>query len=147
MQVTRREFLLQTGHACLGYALGAAAFAAGVQRFSVINALAQGTDYKALVCVFLAGGNDGNNVIVPLSTAGYEAYASVRSGSGLAISRDALLPITPPRIGNPFGLHPSLVDLQTLWADQKLSVVCNVGPLVQPLTREQYLSGSPRPYQ
>jgi uncharacterized protein (DUF1501 family) len=147
MQVTRREFLLQTGHACLGYALGAAAFAAGVQRFSVINALAQGADYKALVCVFLAGGNDGNNVIVPLSTTDYEAYASVRSGSGLAISRDALLPITPPRIGSPFGLHPSLAELQTLWADQKLSVVCNVGPLVQPLTREQYLSGSPRPYQ
>ena len=68
MQLTRREFLLQAGHACLGYALGAAAFAAGVQRFGLINALAQGTDYRALVCVFLAGGNDGNNMVVPTST-------------------------------------------------------------------------------
>jgi uncharacterized protein (DUF1501 family) len=147
MQVTRREFLLQTGHACVGYALGAAAFVAGVQRFSVINALAQGADYKALVCVFLAGGNDGNNMIVPLSTTEYQAYANVRASSGLAIARDALLPVTPPSIGSPFGLHPSLTGLQTLWTNQKLSVVCNVGPLVQPLTRDEYQRGSPRPYQ
>jgi len=147
MLVTRREFLLQSGHACLGYALGAAAFAAGVQRFGIINALAQGSDYKALVCVFLAGGNDGNNMIVPLSTTDYQAYAQVRSASGLAIAQGSLLPITPPRIGSPFGLHPSLSELQALWLDQKLSVVANVGPLVQPLTREQYLGGAPRPYQ
>jgi len=147
MQVTRREFLLQTGHACVGYALGAAAFVAGVERFSIINALAQGSDYKALVCVFLAGGNDGNNMIVPLSTTDYNAYAQVRSSSGLALSRDTLLPITPPRLGSPFGLHPSLAELQGLWSDQKLSVICNVGPLVQPLTRDEYQRGSPRPYQ
>ncbi|MEJ7653905.1 MAG: hypothetical protein WKH64_11515 [Chloroflexia bacterium] len=61
MKQTRREFLLQAGYACVGYVLGAAAFTAGVERFGLINALAQGSDYKALVCVFLAGGNDGNN--------------------------------------------------------------------------------------
>ena len=61
MNVTRREFLLQSASACAGYALGAAAFAAGVQRFSLINALAQGLDYKALVCVFMAGGNGEQN--------------------------------------------------------------------------------------
>ena len=60
---------------------------------------------------------------------------------------DSLLPITPLSIGSPFGLHPSLAGLQTLWADQKLSVVCNVGPLVQPLTRQEYQGGAPRPYQ
>lgn len=147
MHVTRREFLLQSGHACLGYALGAAAFMAGVQRFSIINALAQGADYKALVCVFLAGGNDGNNMIVPLSTTDYQAYSTIRGSAGLAIARDALLPVTPPSIGSPFGLHPSLAELQTLWNNQKLSVVCNVGPLVQPLTRDEYQRGSPRPYQ
>ena len=83
MQLTRREFLLHRARRCLGYALGAAAFAAGVQRFSLINLLAQGTDYKALVCVFLAGGNDGNNMVVPTSTTEYNAYAAVRSASGL----------------------------------------------------------------
>ena len=147
MKVTRREFLLQGGTACVGYALGAAAFAAGVERFSLINLLAQGSDYRALVCVFLAGGNDGNNMVVPTTTTEYNAYAAARSASGLGIPRDSLLPITPLGIGSPFGLHPSLPELQALWTEQKLSVVCNVGPLVQPLTRQDYLSGAPRPYQ
>jgi uncharacterized protein (DUF1501 family) len=147
MQVTRREFLLQSGRACLGYALGAAAFSAGVARFSLINAFAQGSDYKALVCVFLAGGNDANNMIVPMDATGYSAYSSVRFASGLAIANNELLPVTPPSIGSPFGLHPSLSALHTLWNDQKLSVVANVGPLAQPITRADYLSGSPRPYQ
>ena len=66
---------------------------------------------------------------------------------GLAIAQGALLPITPSSIGNPFGLHPSLAELQTLWNQQKVSVVCNVGPLVQPLTRQDYQAGAPRPYQ
>src|SRR5688500_15330467 len=135
MELTRREFLLQSGRGCIGYALGAAAFTAGVQRFSLINALAQGADYKALVCVFLAGGNDGNNMVVPVSTTEYDAYFGVRNASALAIPRDTLLPITPLSINSPFGLHPSLVELQVLWNAQKLAVVCNVGPLVQPLTR------------
>jgi uncharacterized protein (DUF1501 family) len=147
MRVTRREFLLQSGHACVGYALGAAAFVAGVQRFSLINLLAQGSDYRALVCVFLAGGNDGNNMVVPTTTTEYNLYAAARAASGLGIDRDSLLPITPLSIGSPFGLHPSLAELQALWTDQKLSVVCNVGPLVQPLTRQEYQSGAPRPYQ
>ena len=146
MKVTRREFLLQTG-SCVGYALGAAAFVAGVQRFSLINAFAQGSDYRALVCVFLAGGNDGNNMIVPTSTTEYNAYANVRGASGLGIARDALLPITTVGSSDPFGLHPNLVELQTLWNEQKLAAVCNVGPLVQPITRELYQGGAPRPYQ
>ena len=75
-----------------------------MQRFSLINALAQGTDYKALVCVFLAGGNDGNNMIVPTTTTEYNQYAAVRSASGLAIARRAAAdhapsnrqPVRPP---------------------------------------------------
>lgn len=147
MHVTRREFLLQSGQACLGYALGAAAFVSGVERFSLINAFAQGSDYRALVCVFLAGGNDGNNMVIPASTTEYNAYAGVRSAASLAIPLDTLLPIKPVSIGSPFGLHPSLAQLKTLWDDQRLSVVCNVGPLVQPLSRADYLGGAPRPYQ
>jgi uncharacterized protein (DUF1501 family) len=147
MELTRREFLLRAGGGCIGYALGAAAFAAGVQRFSLINALAQGRDYKALVCVFLAGGNDGNNMVVPTSTTEYNAYAAVRGASGLAIPRDRLRTITPDSLNIPFGFHPSLAELQPLFEQtKKMSVVCNVGPLVQPLTREEYQAGGPRPY-
>ena len=147
MPLTRREFLFQAGHACAGYALGAAAFAAGVHRFGLINALAQGADYRALVCVFLAGGNDGNNLVVPTSSTEYAAYSAVRSASGLAIASDSLLPIVPASINCPFGLHPSLPEVHEIWSQQKVAVVCNAGPLVQPLNREQYRSGAPRPYQ
>ena len=135
MKVTRREFLLQTG-SCVGYALGAAAFVAGVQRFSLINAFAQGSDYRALVCVFLAGGNDGNNMIVPTSTTGYNAYANgarrirARPSRATRSCRSRL-----SGAASPFGLHPNLVELHTLWNEQKLATVCNVGPLVQPITR------------
>lgn len=147
MHVTRREFILQAGQACVGYALGAAAFAAGLERFALINAFAQGADYRALVCVFLAGGNDGNNMIVPLGTSEYQAYANVRTASGLAIPSADLLRIAPPSGGGDFGLHPSLTGIHDLWTTQQAAVVCNVGPLVQPLTRATYQSGAPRPYQ
>ena len=144
--LSRREFMLRTGCA----ALGVAAVSAGVDRFGLISALAQEaapSDYRALVCIFLNGGNDGNNTVVPLDATGYNLYSTARSASGLAIPSAELLPITPPSIGTPFGLHPSLVELQALWTQQKLAVVSNVGPLVQPLTRAQYQTGVGRPYQ
>lgn len=144
MGQSRREFLRRTSCA----ALGMAAFQAGVDRFGLISALAQGsgvTDYRALVCVFLDGGNDGNNMIVPLDTAGYASYASIRGNPGLAIPQASLLPISPRSIGRPFGFHPSLPELHALWNQQKLAVVANVGPLLQPLTQSQYRSGGPRP--
>ena len=146
MHVTRREFLLQSCQACAGYALGAAAFAAGLDRFALINAFAQGPSYRALVCVFLAGGNDGNNTVVPLGSTDYQAYATARSGSGLVIPSGDLLRIAAPSAGE-FGLHPSLAGIRNLWTDGQAAVVCNVGPLVQPMTRASYLSGAPRPYQ
>ena len=146
MRITRREFL-QHATSCVGYALGTATFMAGVHRFGMVNALAQGADYRALVCVFLAGGNDGNNMVVPADTTGYDAYAGVRGPSGLALARETLLPITPPSLGTEFGLHPSLAGVQALWGAGRAAVACNVGPLVQPLSRGDYQGGAPRPYQ
>jgi uncharacterized protein (DUF1501 family) len=148
MELTRREFLLRAASGCFGYALGASAFAAGLHRFGLINALAQGADdYKALVCVFLAGGNDGNNMIVPLSKADYADYVNVRGPSGLALSPDHLKLVQPDSVTAPFGFHENLAELVPLFEQQKLAVVCNVGPLVEPLTRDEYQNGGPRPYQ
>ena len=131
MDVTRREFMFQIGQAALATRSARRHSSPGSQRFSLINALAQGSDYKALVCVFLAGGNDGNNMVVPLE---HDRVQRIRRGPQRVRARrsrsDALLPITPLSIGSPFGLHPSLAELQALWDSQKLSVVCNVGPLV-----------------
>ena len=141
---SRREFV----RSCA--ALGMAAMASGLERFAAVRALAQGnapTDYKALVVIFLNGGNDGNNMVVPLDATGYNQYSTVRAAAGLAIPQATLLPITPPSIGTPFGLHPNMPEMQALFNQQRLAVVCNVGPLVQPLTRDQYRNGGPRPYQ
>src|SRR5215510_7236112 len=112
MRLTRREFLRRSSCS----ALGAAALASGIDRFGLVQAFAQGTSYRALVCIFLAGGNDGNNMVVPLDETGYAAYAAVRNASGLAIAQSNLLPITPKSIGLDFGLHPSLTELHPLFA-------------------------------
>lgn len=147
MSNSRREFLRRSGCA----ALSMTALATSIRHFGLVDAFAQkgadGGNYKALVCVFLDGGNDGNNTVVPNYTAGYNQYFAARGAQGMAIPQANLLPITPPSIGLDFGLHPVLTDFKTLWDTQKLAIVTNVGTLVQPLTRAQYQAGMPRPVQ
>ena len=99
--------------------------------------LSPGSTNKTLVCVFLAGGNDGYNLVVPRSTAEYNAYADARQN--LAIPQASLLPITPATSdGNQYGLHPSVPELQTLFNDGKLAFLTNVGTLVEPVTKAEY---------
>lgn len=136
-----------------------AALASQMRHFGLINALAQErlksasavsseAEYKALVCVFLAGGNDSNNTVVPNYDEGYNQYAASRQTQGLAVPRASLLPIAPPAMSNQiYGLHPVLPELKTLFDAGKMAVVCNVGTLVKPLTRQLYQSGAARPYQ
>ncbi|PYS47787.1 MAG: hypothetical protein DMG13_27005 [Acidobacteria bacterium] len=100
MKVSRREFLRRSGCGMLS----AATIAAGIDRFGLVSAMAEGGGYRALVCIFLAGGNDGNNMVVPLDSEGYSRYANVRSSAGLAIAQASLLPITPASLGINFGL-------------------------------------------
>jgi uncharacterized protein (DUF1501 family) len=121
--------------------MGAAGLA--LERFGLVNALAQSGGYQALVCIFLFGGNDSNNMIVPVDQ--YADYSAVRgTASGLNIPVDTLLPIVPPSAGSTFGLHPSLSAIKPLWDSRRLAVVCNVGPLVEPLVRADYLAGNAR---
>jgi uncharacterized protein (DUF1501 family) len=121
--------------------LGTAAFA-GAQHLS----LAQGdgapfTDYKALVCVFLFGGNDSFNMLVPRSDAQYNVYAASRQN--LAIPQADLLPINPASSdGSLYGLHPSMTGLQGLFEAGRAAFIPNVGPLIEPTTKDQYLAGS-----
>jgi uncharacterized protein (DUF1501 family) len=98
--------------------------------------MASGTDYKALVCIFYFGGNDSNNFIIPIDTAGYGNYQTIRAN--LAIPQGSVLPLQTGSSAN-FGLHPNLPELQQLFNNQKsLAVLANVGTLVQPTTRAQY---------
>jgi uncharacterized protein (DUF1501 family) len=130
--------------------------ASSLKHFGMINALAQSavTDYKALVCVFLSGGNDGNNTIIPYEDSGsnfnYTMYSNARASSGLAIAKASLDPtvVTPTSINRQFALHPSMTGMKTLFDQQKMAVLCNVGTLTQPLTKAVYQSSpAKRPYQ
>jgi uncharacterized protein (DUF1501 family) len=130
MATTRREFLCRS----LG-AFGAAMLA--FERFGLLNALAQSAEYKALVCIFLNGGNDSGNMIIPYDD--YSTYAAAREPSGLAIPQSSLLRTgVVPRVGAEFGFHPSLTGLHDLWGQGKLAVVCNVGTLVEQTNRDGY---------
>jgi uncharacterized protein (DUF1501 family) len=135
MALTRREFILRSFGA-----FGAATL--GFERFGLIEALAQSADYKALVCIFLFGGNDSGNMIIPYDD--YTTYANVRQSSGLAVPQPSLLQIDVPSAGSRFGLHPSLAGLHELWGQRKVAAVCNVGPLLQPIKRDDYLNGNAR---
>jgi uncharacterized protein (DUF1501 family) len=118
---------------------GALAGAAALGQLGIFAAhAAPANDYKALVCIFLYGGNDTNNMIVPLDTAGYANYARTRSY--LALPKSQLLPLVVAGGAPEYGLHPALPGLQSLWAAGNLAVVANVGTLAQPLTKAQYLS-------
>ena len=132
--INRRDFFRM---GCCGMAVG---YAASFSRFGVMNAFAQTqTDYKALVCVFLNGGNDANNMIVPIDSAGYLAYSKARAG--LALSQGSLLPIQPASVGTPFGLHAKLPELQQLFNQKHLAVMANVGTLITPVTKQQVQQG------
>jgi uncharacterized protein (DUF1501 family) len=151
MKENRREFVKKSCRA-----LSMAALATQMRHFGLVNVMAQEkleaaapeAEYRALVCVFLSGGNDSNNNVIPNYDEGYNQYAAARGTQGLAIPRANLLPVTPPSMGGQvYGFHPSMTDMHTLWGQGKLAVVCNVGSLAQPITRAQYQSGAPRPYQ
>jgi uncharacterized protein (DUF1501 family) len=127
----------------------------GFSRFGLLNAFAAApSDYKALVCIFLFGGNDGNNLIVPMDNtpaAGfrYSDYFSIRaaqSQGGLGLTQAELLPITAahaqPSGATVFGFHPALALVRDLFQQNRMAVVANVGVLTQPLTRAEYRNKS-----
>jgi uncharacterized protein (DUF1501 family) len=136
-RVDRPDALSRRDLLKLGLA-GAAGLAAG--GFAS-PASAELTDYRALVCVFLLGGNDSFNMIVPRSAAEYAAYS--RSRQNLAIANADLLPITPTvSDGAQYGFHPRMTAVARLFEAGRLGVVANVGPLVQPATKAQVLANA-----
>lgn len=98
-------------------------------------------DYRALVCIFLAGGCDGHNVLVPQGTAAYAAYRSARGGLALPDQSASLLPITTTD-GVPYALNSGLQAIHPLWAQGRLAAIANVGPLLAPTTRAQIQAGT-----
>jgi uncharacterized protein (DUF1501 family) len=136
----RRAFLRRSGQLTLtGTALPFALNLAAMGEAAAFDS----TDYKALVCVYLGGGNDHNNTVVPYDAPSYAQYASIRGP--IALPRSALTPtlLTPLSVrpdGLQFALHPSMGGMAGLFSSGKAAVQFNVGPLVVPLTRAQYAS-------
>jgi uncharacterized protein (DUF1501 family) len=136
MSFNRRSFIRYSS-------LAAAGHMAGFRPFGAMNGLAQSSSgYKALVCIFLYGGNDANNTVVPFDSSnsdvtGYANYANIRGP--LALSQNSLLQLGPTPS---YALHPNLPEIQGFYNSGKAAIVTNVGTLVQPLTRAEYLAGA-----
>lgn len=127
---TRRDLLRL---ACCSAA--GASLVSGLSKFGLVSALAQGTsDYKALVCIFMFGGNDSNNMIVPIDSR-YTQYVQARSV--LALPQSQLLPLQTNGQAN-YGMHPNMPEMQGYFNQKNLAVLANVGTLVQPTTKAQY---------
>lgn len=129
----RRRALLRRSGAALAASLGAGTLA----DLLLATRTAVAADYKALVCIYLYGGNDGTNTIVPTDAARYAKYASVRGA--IALPKSSLAGLA----GSSYGLHPALSALTTAWAAGELAPVFNIGPLAGPLTMAQFRAAAP----
>ena len=155
---SRRLFLRDAVCSSLAAATGSAM----LTQFGLFNsALAASTcgsygavsDYKALICLFLQGGNDSWNMLIPTDAARYATYSTSRSGpapTGMAIAQNTLLPInvTNAGSGETYGLHPSLTEMARLFNNANGAFVVNVGTALQPTIKTQYQQpGYPLPPQ
>jgi uncharacterized protein (DUF1501 family) len=144
---SRREFLRRAS--ALGSLGAAAPWALNMAAVASASAQTAGDDYRALVCVFLLGGNDNHNTVVPYDTATYNQYAGIRGDIALAradLAATVLAPANAWTDGRQMALHPQLLPLKTLFDQGRLSVAMNVGPLLgEGLTLARYKSGLGRP--
>ncbi|HEX4796572.1 MAG TPA: DUF1501 domain-containing protein [Humisphaera sp.] len=141
---SRRDFLWKG--ACA--ALTAAGITGTISDLRLINAAAGQTvptDYKALVCIFLFGGNDGNNLLLQTDSATYSNYTTTRGAIALPLPGTtggplALNPLSND--GHTYGLHPSCVELTNLFNSGQVAILANVGTLLAPITLAQYKAHS-----
>ena len=168
--VSRRLFLRQAGALS---AAGAAAAPLALNMAAIGSAAAQSAaDYKALVCIFLFGGNDSLNMILPTDATSFANYTTIRNQApdsiallapgtaanlgaavGSPVRLGGVLPIVPatartaPGGGTQtFALHPLMGSLQTMFnTDKRLAIVANTGPLIEPLTKAQYNGNGRKP--
>ncbi|WP_077037529.1 DUF1501 domain-containing protein [Pelomonas sp. KK5] len=139
-QLHRREFLRRVG--ALGLGAAATPLAMNLAALGEAAAATSTGDYKALVCVYLAGGNDYANMVVPVDTSGYQAYAAARPALALPQAQLLALPpnaqLTGSDAGRQMGFAPQMTKLQALFKAGRLGVQMNVGTLLAPTTLAQY---------
>lgn len=140
LNASRREFLRRTAAlSTLGVAGPTALSMSALSRVAAADA----TDYKALVCVFLYGANDHYNTYVPYDSENHSVYAAARGSLATGVNQlqnRVLLPITALPDSKQYALAPQLGNLHELWSQQRLSVLLNVGPLIQPTSKLEYVN-------
>ncbi len=151
----RRSFLKRAS----GLAFGFPAFQALYDLRLIQSAMAQSpdlnpfSDYKALVCFFLDGGNDANNLLVPNGSGEYADYVTARGSIALSntpgpVNSNSLLPLSMAHTdGRAFGIHAACPELRTMFDSGDLAVLANVGTLVEPLTKALYKGNGKKPLQ
>lgn len=149
MSISRRQFLKSGAAMCSAGALSP--FALNLAAIGNAAAQSSNDDYKALICIFLAGGNDGFNTVLATDPDSWREYQRLRGANeagNLALppvgSAGGVLPLNPRHVqsGRSFALHPALGALHTLFDAQRLAIIANVGPLLAPLNKNQYLNRS-----
>ena len=130
--MNRRNFLRHLGVA----GLSGSGLLNSLGRMSAMAQTTSSNDYKALVCIYLYGGNDANNMLIPIDSPEYRTYAETRAG--LALQQSTILPLT----GGRFGVHPSMPNVQAMFNSGQLAMLANVGTLLNPLTKAQYIANS-----
>ncbi len=162
---SRREFLRRA--AALSGTVGASGLPFAMNLAAMNAAVAQSNDYKAIVCLFLYGGNDSASMVLPTDSASWQAYTTVRSAGSTPIALKAagtpidpnadwgtpaslggVVPIDPTFAASPvnnsrsFALHPAMAEAKSLFDQGRLGIIANAGPLVQPLTKAEFLNNS-----
>lgn len=142
ISASRREFLRTASR--LSLAGAATPWAVNLAAISSAAAQTVPTDYKALVCIFMYGGNDHSNTVVPYDNANYQLYAQSRTN--LTLPQTALLPLNTPTnpsmAGRQIALRAELQPVKTIYDAGKAAVLANVGTLVVPTTMAQYRARS-----
>lgn len=141
----RRAFLQRS--ATMTAALGTVgSFALNLATIGEVAAQTSGnSDYKALVCVFLVGGNDYGNTLIPFDTTNYNAYQAIRGSLAYpqsALAGTALTPKVPLPNARQMALAPELAPLKAIFDAGKMSVLLNIGSLIEPITLAQYFANS-----
>lgn len=147
-EISRRKFVGQMSCA----AVGSTAFYSTLINLLATNqvsaqSLVPGSGHKALVCLFMNGGNDSYNMLVPREADEYSRYFDSRgkeSDESMALSFEELLPITDSASGRAFGLHPTMTGMKSLFDSEELAFVCNAGTLVEPTTLQAFENRSAR---
>ena len=143
---SRRQFMKTASYAAMaGVSASPTLHSMRALAAMTSHAAAPSSNYQALVCVYLQGGNDGHGTLIATDPDSFAAFTQARTGAeGLAYPLSQLLPIVPttPQSGRTFALNPYLTGVQNLFNAGRAALVANTGTLIAPVTKDQWNQGS-----